>query len=346
MLKLLKKWIGGNKQESTSVHENQNKSKEIVMEQRITPSPLPTLATQTTSMTSVKEIDIVEHLDENTEKDIQRELERDIENDDTSLTPAPVMSDPTQRGFDTEFRLEDDERHVIRINQKQPQGFPKKIAEFITIAGITMENRDIVANQFAKGNDRQIELRKQPDNPYDKNAIEVYGHWTKQGKSFTEKLGYLPSKVASTLANEPELKATIKVIYKQTDETNVGIKIDVWTKMKKRVKVEEIPYVDMEIPHKAVDRNIKGQELEKEGYIDNAIELYELNIKEQFDGNFPYDRLIIIYRRRKMVEDEIRVLEQAVHVFEAISKKSKRHDVSPKLEKYREKLTKIKVPSN
>jgi hypothetical protein len=148
------------------------------------------------------------------------------------------------------------------------------------------------------------------------------------------------------LVNEPELKATIKVIYKKTDETNVGIKIDVWTKMKKRVKVEDKPYTNMETPDNAVDRNIKGQELEKEGYIDNAIELYELNINEKFDGSFPYDRLIIIYRRRKMLEDEIRVLEQAVHVFEAIAKKSERHDVSPKLEKYREKLAKIKVPSN
>jgi hypothetical protein len=209
-----------------------------------------------------------------------------------------------------------------------------------------MENRDVVAKQFVKGKDRQIELRKQPDNPYDKNAIEVYGHWTNQGKSFIEKLGYLPSKVASSLVNEPELKATIKLMYLPTEETSVGIKIDVWTKMKKRVKVEDKPYIQQDIPRNTVERNHKGQEFEKEGYIDNAIELYELNIKEEFEGNFPYDRLVILYRKRKRVEDVIRVLEQGIKVFESLEKTSPRQDVTPKLNRFREQLSKIKVPSN
>jgi hypothetical protein len=319
--------MGVNVQPATPTSEP--KSEEMVKEQLISSPPpqveRPEIAMPQTAKTSAPKDEI---------------------EDDTHMAPSPIITDPTKREYNKGFRLEDDERHVVRINQLQPKGFPKKIAEFITVAGITMENRDVVAKQFVKGKDRQIELRKQPDNPYDKNAIEVYGHWTKQGKSFTEKLGYLPSKVASKLVNEPELKATIKVMYMPTDETSVGIKIDVWTKMKKRVKVEEKPYVDMETPHEAVDRNIKGQELEKEGYIDNAIELYELNIKEEFEGNFPYDRLVILHRKRKKEADVIRVLEQGIKVFESLEKTSPRQDVTPKLNRFREQLSKIKVPSN
>ena len=68
-----------------------------------------------------------------------------------------------------------------------------------------------------------------------------------------------------------------------------------------------------------VDRNNKGIELEKKGDIENAIKLYEQNVADEFFGTHPYDRLTIIYRRRKQYDDEIRILKRKISIFEKIN---------------------------
>ncbi|MGQ4876734.1 MAG: hypothetical protein ACP6IY_21920 [Promethearchaeia archaeon] len=93
------------------------------------------------------------------------------------------------------------------------------------------------------------------------------------------------------------------------------------------------------IENNLVNRNLKGRELEKECKIEEAIELYEKNIKEEFDGNYPYDRLAIIYSKKGSLEDEIRVLEKAVWVFENIVYKD-RSDRLPKLDRFKKRLEK------
>ena len=92
---------------------------------------------------------------------------------------------------------------------------------------------------------------------------------------------------------------------------------------------------------KQVERNLKGVELEKSGQVDKAIKLYERNVGENFEGNHPYDRLAIIYRKRDLIDDEIRVLEKAVWVFENIVYKG-RGDKPTKLEKFKKRLEKVK----
>jgi len=93
------------------------------------------------------------------------------------------------------------------------------------------------------------------------------------------------------------------------------------------------------IENNLLNRNLKGRELEKEFKIDEAIELYEKNIKEEFDGNYPYERLAIIYSKKGLLEDEIRVLEKAVWVFENIVYKG-RSDRLPKLDRFKKRLEK------
>jgi len=68
-----------------------------------------------------------------------------------------------------------------------------------------------------------------------------------------------------------------------------------------------------------VDRNNKGIELEKKGDIENAIKLYEQNVDDKFFGTHPYDRLAIIYRKRKKFDDEIRILKRKISIFEKIN---------------------------
>lgn len=91
--------------------------------------------------------------------------------------------------------------------------------------------------------------------------------------------------------------------------------------------------------NRQVDRNLAGKFYEQKGMIDEAIKLYEANIEEEFIGNFPYDRLAVIYRKQKSREDEIRVLKKAIQVFMQLD--AQRGDVNPKLENFRKRLMKI-----
>ena len=91
--------------------------------------------------------------------------------------------------------------------------------------------------------------------------------------------------------------------------------------------------------------NMEGIEFEKRGELEKAINNYEENIKQNFEGNHPYDRLAIIYRKRKDYENEIRILKHAVHVFENIVN-VKRGDRIPKLNKFKERLIKAEQLKN
>ena len=79
------------------------------------------------------------------------------------------------------------------------------------------------------------------------------------------------------------------------------------------------------------NRNNKGIELEKTGRTEEAISIYEENIKP---GCWPamhsFDRLLVYYRANKDYENELRVCKRAVSVFKGI-------------EKYNIRLVKIKT---
>lgn len=91
-----------------------------------------------------------------------------------------------------------------------------------------------------------------------------------------------------------------------------------------------------------VQRNLMGKRLEKEGRVLEAKALYEANISESFEGSFPYRRLAILYRKRKSIEEEIRVLEKAVSVFQSLIETG-REDIHPKIIEFKERLEKAKL---
>lgn len=72
-----------------------------------------------------------------------------------------------------------------------------------------------------------------------------------------------------------------------------------------------------------VERNLKGRELEKRGDIEEAIRLYEQNVVDKADTPFPYNRLAIIYRKQKRLDDEIRVLEKAIKAYKEVEQNKK-----------------------
>lgn len=87
------------------------------------------------------------------------------------------------------------------------------------------------------------------------------------------------------------------------------------------------------------ERNFKGAEFEKTGDFDKAIEVYEENVAESFKGNHPYDRLATIYKNQNDIDNEIRVLEKAIIVFEEITLEDRLEGL-PKLFRFKNRLEK------
>lgn len=70
--------------------------------------------------------------------------------------------------------------------------------------------------------------------------------------------------------------------------------------------------------------NGQGMDYEKRGNIDGAIELYEKSIKIGFPAHHSFKRLMVIYRRKKDIENELRVINTALKVFPGFEEYLKR----------------------
>lgn len=90
--------------------------------------------------------------------------------------------------------------------------------------------------------------------------------------------------------------------------------------------------------HIFVENNEKGQKLEREGDIDGAIEAYRENINLKAYTPFSYERLYILYRKRKDYKSEIEVINLAIDIF---SEKGWNPSYINKLEKRLEKAQKL-----
>ena len=94
--------------------------------------------------------------------------------------------------------------------------------------------------------------------------------------------------------------------------------------------------------NKQAERNLKAIEFEKAGEIEKAIafsDMHEENIKEGFKGNYSYDRLAAIYKNQLDLDNEIRVLEKAIIIYEAITIED-RIEGLPKLFRFKNRLEK------
>lgn len=60
--------------------------------------------------------------------------------------------------------------------------------------------------------------------------------------------------------------------------------------------------------------NNKGIAFEKEGKIYEAIEVYEENLQIGYPASHSFDRLMILYRKLKDYNNEIRVIERALQI--------------------------------
>jgi tetratricopeptide (TPR) repeat protein len=62
-------------------------------------------------------------------------------------------------------------------------------------------------------------------------------------------------------------------------------------------------------------RNLDALALESDGRTEEAMALYEQNIADGFEGDWPYGRLVAYYERLGRLDDAQRVLERGIEVF-------------------------------
>jgi tetratricopeptide (TPR) repeat protein len=69
-------------------------------------------------------------------------------------------------------------------------------------------------------------------------------------------------------------------------------------------------------------RNLEGMDLERAGRVDEAMAVYEQNVAEGFEGDWPYGRLVAILERRGELQRAVEVLERAIEVFGASTRRT------------------------
>jgi hypothetical protein len=209
---------------------------------------------------------------------------------------APIIEDYHERGTDKEYRRPDDPEHIIRINQNQPKGCPRKIKNYVEVAGVSQPEYRTALESLIAGKERQITLEREPDNPHDPNAIKVIGHWTdKNGVHHISQIGWVPKVVASEIIQEvPErsIGACIEAMFKPVSQKSAGIRISIWGPRNLPTQIE---------PNE-----------ENEQQLLRMIAETETESKKKGWGvtPAPYEDLAKLYRRRKEYDKEVAVLER------------------------------------
>jgi tetratricopeptide (TPR) repeat protein len=111
------------------------------------------------------------------------------------------------------------------------------------------------------------------------------------------------------------------------------------TKPSYRAQIKE--KYDFDLPPSDTDKVSMGKSFERNGELEKACACYEGCLKNRFDGNAPYDRLIIVYRKLERPKDVERVIKRAITVFDKVAKQG-RSDGTKKLAKYQAKLEKLR----
>jgi tetratricopeptide (TPR) repeat protein len=100
--------------------------------------------------------------------------------------------------------------------------------------------------------------------------------------------------------------------------------------------------VESELFGVMAQRNLKGKDFEGAGKLDKAIELYEANVADWFIGDYPYNRLRLIYSKRKQLDEAIRVCNAFVRMADTLfGQGSKRGDLTAKREKFTQWIEKL-----
>ncbi|MGG2466821.1 hypothetical protein ACOV1W_03740 [Paraclostridium bifermentans] len=225
----------------------------------------------------------------------------------------------------------------VEINELAPDGY-HKMFYYEKLVGVTFENREVFVENFINGSNRNINIVREQNNPYDPNAIKVFGTCELNNKPLSGELGYIEASTACKLKDFKDIYVTLSSVKLPNK-----IRLDIWisNEDKKNIEENEKLYEDVfSNTDKGYELNKKGMELEKSKDIDGAIEYYEQSIDCNFDGTHPYDRLAILYRKKKDYDNEIRVLDKAIYNFKLLSKVRLNSNYETKISKFNNRLEK------
>jgi tetratricopeptide (TPR) repeat protein len=140
--------------------------------------------------------------------------------------------------------------------------------------------------------------------------------------------------------SKPKKKSKAQILNWAQEQMEKGIsRQDICTQLlnidRSKMSVEEMQAYS-EAEHDLfgvmVNRNLLGESLEKEGRTDEAINLYEQNVMDKFIGTHPYERLRIVYTKRKDFENAIRICQAYIKLpHQNNGKKTKFEDYLKKL---------------
>lgn len=146
-----------------------------------------------------------------------------------------------------------------------------------------------INHQIKTENDKSLELRSRNIKNKRKGKIE-------EKANVSEKEEIKPIKIPIVVTTE--IKSSNSMDLKELDELDREQKLELQQYEKKR-----------KLLNKWADNNLKGQDLEAEGKIDEAIECYEENVKLNADTPFTYDRLAYLYHSKYEFEKERETLK-------------------------------------
>jgi hypothetical protein len=147
---------------------------------------------------------------------------------------VPMRNDNSVQRSGNASKTSDNEDRVIRLNQGPPDIAPESPEKFkgdVPVAGVF--DREEAVNDFVSGENRTVELEREPTNEHDPNAVKVIGSWTdRRGEIREEQLGYLPAEVAQELAEkEPSdtpIEATVTKLFEPRPRKSAGLRLDLW----------------------------------------------------------------------------------------------------------------------
>jgi hypothetical protein len=153
------------------------------------------------------------------------------------LTRAPARSsDPLHDWHDN--------ANVIRIDEKEPTGFPICLAWECRVAGISYREAD--AEDFIAGRNRSLQLVREPDNTVSPLAVKVVGEWRDSaGNLRLAQLGYIPSDIAESIATrapDAKLAAALRDLFIPMQGKGAGIRLNVWADSQLEPKVRRRRY--------------------------------------------------------------------------------------------------------
>lgn len=130
-----------------------------------------------------------------------------------------------------DYRRPDDPPNVVRVDDIQPKGFPRKLFEYISVSGVSYRQENVAG--FIAGRARRLSLRREFVNDQHPNALAVYGLWQDAAGEHTALLGYVPREVNDAIGDQP-VAATLEAMYLPLNGHNAGLKIDIWSPRNQR----------------------------------------------------------------------------------------------------------------